>query len=49
MMKCLECSYSTDDKDKKFCPYDGSELVDSEANHTQTQTEDITEGDYEEG
>jgi hypothetical protein len=27
MMKCLQCTYSTDDKKKEFCPYDGSDLV----------------------
>jgi len=23
----MQCTYSTDDNKKKFCPYDGSELI----------------------
>jgi hypothetical protein len=25
----MECSYTTEDKDQQFCPYDGCELVES--------------------
>lgn len=30
MMKCMECSYQTDNRKQRFCPYDGSELIESE-------------------
>jgi len=43
MMKCLECSYTTTDNDKKYCPYDGSELVESD-----TPTEDQESFKYNE-
>ncbi len=29
MLKCMECSYTTEDENQKYCPYDGCELVES--------------------
>jgi len=43
MLKCLECSYSTNDKDKKFCPYDGSELVESDEGSIQSTMEEYND------
>ena len=48
MMKCMECSYTTNDKDKKYCPYDGSELVeaDSPSNGSEAMDYDEEFDDY---
>lgn len=42
MLKCMECSYTTDDNDKKYCPYDGSKLV--EVDNLST---DINPGEFD--
>ena len=36
ILKCVECSYSTNYKNKRFCPYDGAELVESDQSHLST-------------
>lgn len=42
-MKCMECSYQTENKDQKYCPYDGSELVESNKISEGTESIDIDE------
>lgn len=43
MMKCMECSYSTDDNKKKFCPYDGSELVNADEDFDESEVVEFDE------
>ena len=37
MRKCMQCSYSTDEDEKKFCPYDGSELIDLDESYDESE------------
>ena len=46
MMKCMECSYSTDDNEKKFCPYDGSELVNADEDFDESKIVEIDEDEW---
>lgn len=33
----MQCSYSTDEDEKKFCPYDGSELKDVDESYNESE------------
>ena len=45
MMKCMDCSYSTNDNEQKFCPYDGSKLVDSDEDFDGSKLVELDEDD----
>ena len=48
MLKCMECRYTTNDLEKKYCPYDGSELVDADnmSNDANSEKFDDDSDDY---
>ncbi len=43
MMKCMDCSYSTNDNEQRFCPYDGSKLVESDEEFDGTKLLELDE------